>query len=105
MLDKFQDMGKLLKQAQELRTSMKKIQQELKQTKISMSAMDGGIKVVVNGELEVLLFEVAEELFEKKNHKRVEKATKDCFAKAIKKAKDLATSKLSSASGGFLPEN
>lgn len=104
MLDKFQDMGKLLKQAQDLRKSMKKIQQELKETKIAMAALDNKIKVVVNGELEVLMFEMSEDLFDVKEKQKVQKAIKECFSKAIKKAKDLATSKLSSASGGFLPE-
>lgn len=104
MLDQFKDMGKLLKQAQDLRSSMKKIQQELKQTKITMAALDERVKVVVNGELEVVSFEMADELFDVKHKEKTKKAIKECYAKAIKKAKDLATSKLSQASGGFLPE-
>ena len=72
-------------------------------TKIPVSIMNGKIKVTVNGELEVLDVFIAEELLEKKNHKNLCSALKKVFGEAIKKAKDLATSKVSAITGGLLP--
>lgn len=102
MLKKFQDMGKLLKQAKEMKEAMKTVQAELQKTKIPITTLQGKIKVTLNGELEVMDYTVDPSLLDPKNKAELEKATKAAFAEAIKKAKDLATSKLSAISGGLM---
>mgnify|MGYP001340027759 CR=1 FL=1 len=104
MLDKFKNMGKALKEAQNMKKMMEKVQGELKKTIIPVDALDGLIKIEITGELEVKLFQIDQSLLvaEKKND--VEKAIKDGFSKGIKQAKDLATNKLQSVTGGLLSQ-
>ena len=106
MLDKFKDMGKLLKQAKEMKSAMAEIQKQLKKELISaewFSKKNKGIKVVVNGELEIQDVIIDPDLLTESNKKELEKGLKTVFTDAIKRAKDLATRKLSSASNGLIP--
>ena len=103
MLKKFQDMGKLLNQAKEMKSAMGKIQDELKKTEIPISAEGGKIKIVINGEMDVKTVSVDPSLLDANNQAKLENALKNAMTEAIKKAKDIAANKLSAISGGFLP--
>ncbi|MDA1353927.1 MAG: YbaB/EbfC family nucleoid-associated protein [bacterium] len=103
MLKKFQDMGKLLKQAQEMKSSMAKVQQELKQTQIPVSSAGGKIKLVFDGELSVLSVSIDEELLDPRKKSTVESEFKKAVEDGIKKSKDIATKKLSEISAGMMP--
>jgi len=103
MLKKFQDMGKLLKQAKEMKDSMGDIQKELKKTQIPVSVSGGKIKVSLNGEMEVLSVEIDPSLLNTSEKKTLQNGLKKAFSEGIKKAKDTAAQKLTSISGGFLP--
>ena len=54
MFEGLKDMGKLLKQAGEMKSKMKTIQDELKRVSVTGSAEGGKIEVVLSGELECL---------------------------------------------------
>lgn len=103
MLKKFQDMGKLLKQAQEMKSSMSKVQQELKKTQIPVNAAGGKIKLVFDGELNVLSVHIDEELLTPNKKSTVESELKKAISDGIKTSKDIATKKLSEISGGMMP--
>lgn len=103
MLKKFQDMGKLLKQAQEMKGAMSQVQQELKATKIPSVGMGGKIKIELNGELDVLSVSIDPSLLDASKKGELEKGVQQVFKEGITKAKDLATSKLSAISGGLMP--
>jgi len=103
MLKKFQDMGKLLKQAQEMKSAMKKIQEELKATKIPVSVKGDKIRVTLSGELEVLDVFIDPSLMDASKANELQSGVKEAFSEAIRKSKDLATSKLSKISGGLVP--
>ena len=103
MLDKFKDMGNLIKKAKEMQAQMNDIQKELKGIRITEETAEGKIRVVMTGEMDVVEIVVDESLYAPGNAKKVNEALKVTVAKAIKKAKDLATSKLAKASGGLVP--
>jgi len=103
MLKKFQDMGKLLKQAQEMKAAMKKVQEELKVTKIPVSVKGDKIKVTLNGELDVLEVVIDPSMLSAQHANDLQSGVKEAFNEAIRKAKDLATAKLSKISGGLVP--
>ena len=61
------------------------------------------IKITINGELEILDLELDPSLLEAGQKSELEKGLKSGFTEAIKKAKDIATSKLAAISGGLVP--
>jgi DNA-binding YbaB/EbfC family protein len=101
MLEKFKDMGKALKDASKMKDMMKKVQEELKNTVIPVSAMNGLIKIEITGELEIILFEIDPSLLAPEKKEVVESAVAEAFSKAIKQAKDVATNKLQAVTGGL----
>ena len=101
MLEKFKNMGKALKEAQNMKGMMEQVQKELEASVIPISELDGKIKIEITGELKVVKFEVDPSLLNPSQQKLFEKSVKEGFTKAIKQAKDLATNKLQSVTGGL----
>ena len=99
MFNGIKDMGKLLKQAQEMKSKMKTVQKELKETQIKEE--HDGITIVINGEMDFEEVLINPALITAANAKKLEKLFKEASNKAIKKAKDLATSKLTQVTGGL----
>ena len=101
MLEKFKNMGKALKEAQNMKGMMEKVQKELEATVIPVTELGGKIKIEITGELKVVKFDVDPSLLDPNQKSTLEKAVKEGFTKAIKQAKDLATNKLQSVTGGL----
>lgn len=101
MLEKFKNMGKALKDAQNMKGMMEKVQKELETSIIPITEMGGKIKIEMTGELNVSKFEMDPSLFDPSQKAAVEKAVKEGFTKGIKQAKDLATNKLQAVTGGL----
>ena len=101
MFDSLKDMGKLLKQAQEMKSKMKDVQKELKNTKVTGYAFNNKIEVIVNGEMEILSIKIDPSAYAPENTKNLEKNVQEAVSEAIKQAKDLETQKLSSITGGM----
>jgi DNA-binding YbaB/EbfC family protein len=101
MFGGMKDMGKMLKRAQEMRSTMKKIQKELQDTEISSETAKGDIKVTINGEMDFLKLSIDPELLTPNNRKKLEAALLDQLNKSIKKAKNLASAKLGPMTEGL----
>ncbi len=101
MFEGLKDMGKLLKQAGEMKSKMKKIQDELKKVRVTGAAEGGKIEVVISGELEVLDIKIDPSLLAPGSQQTIQKGLLKAFNDASKKSKELATSKLSDISGGL----
>ena len=102
MFEGLKDMGKLLKQAQEMKANMKKVQKELKKTTLSAEALNGKIKVVINGEMEILSLDISPDCYSDESiRKKLDRHITSVLNEAIKQAKDLAATKLSSVTGGM----
>ncbi len=101
MLEKFKNMGKALKEAQNMKGMMEEVQKELEKSVIPITELDGKIRIEITGELNVVKFEVDPSLLSQDQKPQLEKAVREGFSKAIKQAKDLATNKLQSVTGGL----
>lgn len=101
MFDGLKDMGKLLKQAKEMKSKMKDIQEELKRTKVTAQSKEGRILIEFTGELECTKVHIDAELLKPENHEKLQLALQKVINEGCKKSKDLATTKLSALSGDF----
>jgi len=101
MLEKFKNMGKALKDAQNMKGMMEKVQKELAGTVIPITELDGKVRIEITGELQVTKFDVDPSLLTPDKKATFEKAVREGFTKAIAQAKDLATEKLQSVTGGL----
>ena len=99
MFDKIKDMGKLMKQASEMKSKMKAIQDELKNERVLGESENGKVKITLTGEMDVHAVSIDPSL--SSDPKRLEKAIQTAVNHAIKKAKDIATKKLSGISSGL----
>ena len=101
MLEELKDMGKLLKQAKEMKSKMKKVQEELKKVRVSAESRDKKIQIEMSGELEVTNLKIDQTLLNPANGKTLEVELLKSFNTASAKAKEIASSKLSDISGGL----
>jgi nucleoid-associated protein EbfC len=101
MFEGIKDMGKILKQAKEMKSKMKDVQSALKQEKSTGTELDGKIKVVVTGELECESITIDQSVVDPNNVSKLEKAILNAYNKATKLAKDSAASKFSAISGNM----
>ncbi|RAP31344.1 YbaB/EbfC family nucleoid-associated protein [Candidatus Marinamargulisbacteria bacterium SCGC AG-343-D04] len=101
MFEKMKDMGNLMKKAKEMKSEMKRIQNELKHLQISAVDKTGLVKVTLTGELECIDISIDPSLKTPENNEKCKKAIMQAFNEASKKAKDTASSKLSVVSQGL----
>ena len=106
MFGKLKDMGNLVKKAQEMKSEMKKVQDSLKEEKITGANSKNTVKVMLNGELECLGVQISPELIaaaskSENDKKKLEKEIQEAVNVTAKKAKTLASSKLSEISKGL----
>jgi DNA-binding YbaB/EbfC family protein len=99
MFEGIKDMGKLLKQAKDMKEKMKKVQEELKKVKVTATQLNDRIKVTMTGELEVTEVVIDPTLVIADKKDVLEKHLLKAFNDAAEKAKSVATTKLSSVSG------
>lgn len=105
MFENIKDMGKMLKQAKELKEKMQTIQQDLKKVTVSGEAGEGRIKITITGELEPVEVKIDPAILKPENSKKLEQGIMQAMGQAIQKAKNEATSRISSVTGGMsLPE-
>jgi DNA-binding YbaB/EbfC family protein len=86
------DQGKMLMEA-------RRIQKELRNTKIEVKRADGKIKIILNGEQKVEDIIIDPEILSPDNDLMIKNALKDGFAEAIKKSQQIAANKMKSITG------
>ncbi len=102
----FGDMGKLLKQAQEMQKKMKEIQAELKQLEVKgvsgagLMQKEPLVQVVSTGELEITRIDLHEK-FSEKGREEQAKLIQAAVNNALKQAKEISADKLKEATGGL----
>ena len=102
----FGDMGKLMKQAQEMQSKMKEIQKELKLLEVRGNSGSGLlqkepiVEVVASGEMEIKEI-ILKEKFKEKDSAEQAKLIQTAVNNALKQAKDISADKLKGATGGL----
>jgi DNA-binding protein YbaB len=93
-----------LKQIMEAKAKIDKMQKELKNIRIEESAMDGKIKVIVNGAGEVIDIKLSEEIFKSQDVKKIEKTIVNLINNAQKKAQQQSLQKMQELLKDLPPE-
>ncbi len=101
MFEGIKDMGKLLKQAKEMKAKMKKVQDDLKKIRVTGASPDGKIQIVMSGELDVLEVKISPDLISSQYANALPGILMKAFNEAAKKAKDIASGQLAEISGGL----
>ena len=95
------DMAKLMKQAKDMKSKMKQVQKDLKNVKIEVEKLNGAVKVVMTGEMDVVDLNIDDSLLDPSKKKNLEKVLIEAVNEASNKAKESATLKLSDVTGGL----
>lgn len=88
------DQGKMLMEA-------RRIQKELRNTKITIEKNDGKIRVVLNGEQKVEEVFIDSSLLSSDNELLIRNSLRDAFNEAIRKSQQIAAEKMKNIAGGL----
>ncbi|MGD9636682.1 MAG: YbaB/EbfC family nucleoid-associated protein [Pirellulales bacterium] len=95
------NLGSLMKTAQEMRSKMESLGEELKTKRVTGSAGGGLVEVEVNGLKEVLSVRIDPSLIEKQDREMIEDLLPAAFNAAAKKAEELHAQAMASLTGGL----
>lgn len=95
------NLGSLMKQAQKMQQEMQKIQDELAQEEVIGESAGSGVKVVANGQGEVLRVIIPKEVVNPEEVEMLEDLVLMAVRDALKRAKDLMEERMSKLTGGI----
>jgi DNA-binding YbaB/EbfC family protein len=95
------NIGKLMKQAQEMQAKMAQLQEELAKTEFEVSSGGGMVTVRMNGQQEVLAVKIEDEVFKDGDKEMLEDLIVAAINEARQKAADTAKEQMSSLTGGM----
>jgi hypothetical protein len=97
------NMGKLMKQAQEMQARMAEIQEELAATEIEASSGGGAVTVRMNGKQEMLGISIKPEAVDPEDVEVLEDMILAAYTEARKQAEALAQAEMAKVTGGLPP--
>lgn len=95
------NIGKLMKQAQEMQSKMGKVQEELAQMEVEGSSGGGMVTVKMNGQQEVLSIKIDPEVFKDDDKEMLEDLVVAAVNEARRQALDVAKAEMSKLTGGL----
>ena len=95
------DMGKLLKQAQQMQTKMAQMQAELGEKTVEASAGGGMVKVVMNGRHEVVSVAIDPEVVDPQDVEMLEDLVAAAVTEAANRVEEMMKEGMSSITGGM----
>lgn len=95
------NIGKLMKQAQEMQAKMAKIQEELAHKEIEASSGGGMVTVKMNGQQEVLAVKIDPEVFKDGDREMLEDLVAAAVNEARRQSLELAKEEMSKLTGGL----
>lgn len=95
------NMGKLMKQAQEMQARMQKMQDELARMEFEVSSGGGMVTVKVNGQQDVLTLSIDDEVFADGDRELLEDLIVAAINEARAKAAESAKQHMASLTGGL----
>lgn len=96
-----QNLGKLMKQAQEMQQKMAKLQEELASREVEGTSGGGMVRVKMNGQQEVLGVQIDPQVFSDGDKEMLEDLMTAAFNEARRMALDLAKNEMSKLTGGL----
>jgi DNA-binding YbaB/EbfC family protein len=95
------NIGKLMKQAQEMQAKMAKLQEELALKEVEASSGGGMVTVKMNGQQEVLAIKIDPEVFKEGDQEMLEDLVLAAVNEARRRSLDLAKEEMSKLTGGL----
>ena len=95
------DMGKLLKQAQQMQAKMAQMQAELAEKSVEASAGGGMVKVVMNGRHEVVSVTIDPEVVDPQDVEMLEDLVAAAVTEATNRVEEMVRDEMSSITGGM----
>lgn len=95
------DMGKLLKQAQQMQAKMAQMQAELAEKTVEASAGGGMVKVVMNGRHEVVSVAIDPEVVDPQDVEMLEDLVAAAVTEAANRVEEMMKEEMSSITGGM----
>ena len=94
-------MKNLMKEAQKMQAKMAKMQEELKLKQVEATSGGGMVKVVCNGQQEVLAIHIEPELLEEKDVEMLQDLVLAAVNEALNRSRELAQEEMAKITGGF----
>lgn len=95
------DMGKMMKQLQQMQAEMAKVEKELEDDKVEASAGGGMVKVVVSGKQQLLELKIDPAAVDPEDVELLEDTIIAAVNEAMREAQELAAKKLGRLTGGM----
>ena len=95
------NMGKLMKQAQQLQNKMNKLQEELADKTIEASAGGGMIKVVANGKQEIVSIQIEKEVVDPEDVEMLQDLILAAVNDALSRAQAMVSEEMGKLTGGM----
>ena len=95
------DIGKLLKQAQQMQTKMAEMQAKLAEKTVESSAGGGMVKIVMNGQHEILSVNIDPEVVDPADVEMLEELVAAAVNEARSKVDEMVKVEMSSLTGGL----
>jgi len=95
------NMGKLMKQAQQLQAKMAKIQEELNERTVEASAGGGMVTVVANGKQEIVSIRIEQEVIDPDDAEMLQDLVMAAVNDALNRAKDMMNEEMGKLTQGM----
>jgi nucleoid-associated protein EbfC len=95
------NMGKLMKQAQQLQAKMAKIQEELSEKTVEASAGGGMVAAVVNGKQEIVSIRIDPEVIDPNDSEMLQDLIMAAVNDALNRAKDMMNEEMGKLTKGM----
>ena len=95
------NLGKLMKQAQEMQSKMAKVQEELAEHEVDASSGGGMVTVRMNGRQDLLSVKINPEAVDPEDVEMLEDLLMAAFNEARRKAEEMAQAEMAKVTGGM----
>lgn len=95
------NMGKMMKQVQEMQKNMAKMQEELATKTVDASSGGGVVKVVANGKQEIVSIEIKPEAIDPDDAEMLQDIILAAVNEALRKSQDMVAQEMGKVTGGL----
>ncbi len=95
------NMGKLMKQAQQLQNKMSKLQEEMAEKTIEATAGGGMVKVVANGKQQVVSIQIEKEVVDPEDVEMLQDLILAAVNDALNRAQAMVSEEMNKLTGGM----
>jgi len=96
-----QNWKNLMKEAQKMQAKIAKMQEELKEKTVEASSGGGMVKVVCNGQQEIINIEIEPELLEEKDVEMLQDLILAAVNEALRRSREIAEEEMGKITGGL----